>query len=62
MTCYLDPRSGETFPLDTPRWCGTGRAPLLLDPVEGIRPGSHDDYFTIMRRDLATLRTALGCS
>ena len=37
MTCYLDPRSGETFPLDTPRWCGTGRAPLLLGPVEGIR-------------------------
>lgn len=34
----------------------------VLDPVEGIRPGSHDDYFTIMRRDLATLRTALGCS
>ncbi|MFB9838493.1 metal ABC transporter substrate-binding protein [Actinoallomurus acaciae] len=34
----------------------------VLDPVEGVRPGSHDDYFSIMRRDLATLRTALGCS
>ena len=33
----------------------------VLDPVEGVRPGSHDDYFSIMRRDLATLRTALGC-
>jgi zinc transport system substrate-binding protein len=34
----------------------------VLDPIEGVKPGSHDDYFSIMRRDLATLRTALGCS
>jgi zinc transport system substrate-binding protein len=34
----------------------------VLDPVEGVKPGSRDDYFSIMRRDLATLRTALGCS
>lgn len=34
----------------------------VLDPVEGVRPGSHDDYFSIMRRDLATLRPALECS
>lgn len=34
----------------------------VLDPVEGVRPGSHDDYFSIMRRDLATLRPALGCT
>ncbi|HEY2132881.1 MAG TPA: pyridoxal-phosphate dependent enzyme [Acetobacteraceae bacterium] len=33
---YLDPRSGETFPIDRPRWCGTGRAPLLLTPLGGI--------------------------
>ena len=33
----------------------------VLDPVEGVKPGSHDDYFSIMRRDLATLRPALGC-
>lgn len=33
---YLDPRSGETFPLDTPRWCGTNHAPLLLTPLPGI--------------------------
>jgi threonine synthase len=33
---YLDPRSGETFPLDVPRWCGRGRAPLLLTPLPGI--------------------------
>jgi zinc transport system substrate-binding protein len=34
----------------------------VLDPVEGVRPGSRDDYFSIMRRDLATLRTALECA
>jgi zinc transport system substrate-binding protein len=34
----------------------------VLDPVEGVRPHSRDDYFSIMRRDLATLRPALGCS
>ncbi len=34
----------------------------VLDPVEGVRPDTHDDYFSIMRRDLATLRPALGCT
>jgi zinc transport system substrate-binding protein len=34
----------------------------VLDPVEGVKPGSHDDYFSIMRRDLGVLRTALECS
>jgi threonine synthase len=33
---YLDPRSGDTFPIDTPRWCGNARAPLLLTPLPGI--------------------------
>ena len=27
---YLDPRTGESFPLHQPRWCGPNRAPLLL--------------------------------
>lgn len=35
-TVYLDPRSGQTFPLDRPRWCGDGRAPLLLSDLPGI--------------------------
>jgi zinc transport system substrate-binding protein len=34
----------------------------VLDPAEGVKPHSHDDYFSIMRRDLTTLRPALGCS
>jgi threonine synthase len=35
-TAYLDPRSGLTFPLDQPRWCGLEGAPLLLTPLPGI--------------------------
>lgn len=34
----------------------------VLDPIEGVRPGSGEDYLSLMRRDLAALRTALGCS
>lgn len=33
---YLDPRTGQTFPLDQPRWCGSNHAPLLLTPLPGI--------------------------
>jgi threonine synthase len=33
---YLDPRTGQTYPLDQPRWCGPGHAPLLLTPLPGI--------------------------
>jgi threonine synthase len=36
---YLDPRTGQTFPLGQPRWCGDDRAPLLLTPLPGIRRG-----------------------
>ncbi|HET7882105.1 MAG TPA: pyridoxal-phosphate dependent enzyme [Acetobacteraceae bacterium] len=33
---YLDPCSGQTFPLDQPRWCGADQAPLLLTQLPGI--------------------------
>ena len=33
---YLDPRTGETFPLDAPRWSGPGHVPLLLTQLPGI--------------------------
>ena len=33
---YIDPHTGETFPLDTPRWCGTAHAPLLITQLPGI--------------------------
>jgi threonine synthase len=35
-THYLDPRTGQTFPLEQPRWCGPGHAPLLLTPLPGL--------------------------
>jgi threonine synthase len=37
---YLDPRSGEQFPIELPRWHGTDRAPLLLTPLPGIGRGA----------------------
>ncbi|HSU05174.1 MAG TPA: pyridoxal-phosphate dependent enzyme [Acetobacteraceae bacterium] len=39
---YLDPRTGQRFPLDQPRWCGPGQAPLLLTPLPGITPAQID--------------------
>ena len=33
---YLDPRTGQTFPLAEPRWSGDNHAPLLLTPLPGI--------------------------
>ncbi len=40
---YLDPRSGQTWALDIPRWCGDGQAPLLLTPRKGL---SRDEIAT----------------
>ncbi|MDL4771372.1 metal ABC transporter substrate-binding protein [Actinomadura xylanilytica] len=34
----------------------------VLDPAEGVGPGSPDDYLSIMKRNLETLRPALECS
>ncbi|HUN40957.1 MAG TPA: threonine synthase [Acetobacteraceae bacterium] len=42
MTAYLDPRTGQTFPLDHPRWSGPDHAPLLLSPLPGITRASID--------------------
>lgn len=36
MPLYLDPRSGRTWPLDQPRWCGDDQAPLMLTPLAGM--------------------------
>ncbi|MBL6080356.1 pyridoxal-phosphate dependent enzyme [Belnapia sp. T18] len=33
---YLDPRTGRTWPLGAPRWCGDNREPLLLTDLPGI--------------------------
>jgi zinc transport system substrate-binding protein len=39
-----------------------GAGTAVLDPIEGLEPGSGDDYLSVMRANLATLRPALGCS
>ena len=36
MPEYLDPRTGQTWPLDLPRWCGDARQPLMLTPLPGM--------------------------
>jgi threonine synthase len=40
MASYIDPRSGRTYPLETPRWRGDNGAPLLVSDLPGI---SRDD-------------------
>jgi threonine synthase len=34
---YLDPRTGETYPLDPPLWQAPDGSPLLLTPLPGLR-------------------------
>ena len=41
---------------------GAGVKTAVLDPVEGIKKGSGDDYPSVQRRNLEALRTALVCS
>jgi zinc transport system substrate-binding protein len=38
-----------------------GATTAVLDPIEGLPPGSTGDYVSVMRSNLAALRTALGC-
>lgn len=54
----VSPKLAETVA----REAGVGTA--VLDPIEGLDEGevaAGDDYFTVMRRNLVTLRKALGC-
>ncbi len=52
---YLDPRTGQTFPLDQPRWCGSDHAPLLLTPLRGLTR----DQIDAATRSLWRYRAAL---
>jgi len=52
----VDPSIAETVAAET----GVGTA--VLDPLEGLSDESAgDDYFAVMRSNLATLRTGQGC-
>jgi len=39
----------------------SGAAVAVLDPIEGVRPGSGDDYVVVMRRNLGAIKQALDC-
>jgi threonine synthase len=52
---YLEPRTGQTFPLDQPRWCGPGHAPLLLTTLPGLRREQIDDATRSLWRYRAAL-------
>lgn len=39
---YVDERSGASYPIDEPRWCGDDGAPLTVSALPGITPGQVD--------------------
>ncbi len=51
----VSPRVAQTLARET----AVGVA--VLDTIEGVEDGRDEDYFSLMRTNLATLRTALGC-
>jgi zinc transport system substrate-binding protein len=52
----VSPKVAETIAQEV------GAKTAVLDPIEGLQPGSTDDYFSVMRKNLDTLKSALGCS
>ena len=54
----VSPRIAETVARET------GARTAVLNPIEGLKPSEAkrgEDYFTLMRKNLANLRTALAC-
>jgi threonine synthase len=52
---YLDPRSGATYPIEIPRWCGDDGAPLLLTDLAGITRAQIDPSVRSLWRYAAAL-------
>lgn len=52
----VSPKLAETLAKEV------GARAKVLDPIEGLEPGSKDTYLTVMRRNLSELRSALVCS
>lgn len=50
------PKTARTLAADT------GTKAAVLDPIEGVQDPSKQDYLSVMRDNLAALRTALGCA
>jgi zinc transport system substrate-binding protein len=51
----ISPKVAETIAREV------GADTAVLDPLEGLQPGSTADYLAVMRKNLAVLRPALGC-
>jgi len=52
----VSPKVAETLAREV------GARAEVLDPIEGLAPSATGDYVTVMRDNLARLRTALGCT
>jgi zinc transport system substrate-binding protein len=52
----VSPKLAETLAREV------GAKAEVLDPIEGLQPGSTEDYTTVMRSNLGRLRSALGCA
>jgi zinc transport system substrate-binding protein len=52
----VDPKVAETVAAET------GAATAVLDPLEGLAEGSTDDYLSVMRTNLETVRKGQPCS
>jgi zinc transport system substrate-binding protein len=52
----VSPKISETIAREV------GAQAAVLDPIEGLQPGTSGDYLSVMRTDLAALQKALGCS
>lgn len=52
----VSPKTAETIAREV------GAKTAVLDPIEGLQPGSPGDYLSVMRSNLDTLTAALGCS
>lgn len=52
----VSPKVAETIAKEV------GARTEVLDPIEGLQPGSTGDYLSVMRSNLAALKTALSCS
>jgi zinc transport system substrate-binding protein len=52
----VSPKVSETIAREV------GAQAAVLDPIEGLQPGSSGDYLSVMRTNLAALQKALGCS
>jgi len=52
----VSPKISETIAKEV------GAKTAVLDPIEGLAPGSTGDYFSVMKDNLTALQSALGCS